>query len=96
MNVNLEIGDQNVPYKPSAFTCSELNSRDEDIVRTQTILFMKSVILPLAIQTKALIIVDGRSDCLLGDSLAKVVLTEQARLGRDCPFSVVAMVSKFI
>lgn len=80
------------PYSSSPNMCSEINFKDEDIVRTQTILFMKTVILPLAIQTKALIIVDGRNDCLLGDSLAKVVLAEQARMGKDCPFSVVAMV----
>lgn len=74
---------------------SEVDASDEDTVRTSVIMFMKNCILPLAKQTKALIIVQGANDCFLSAALANVVLEEQARLGKDCPFSVVALCWEF-
>ena len=53
---------------------------------------MRTCILPLAMQTRALILVNGSNDCSLSAALSKVVVGEQARLGDDCPFTVLATV----
>jgi len=36
---------------------------------------------------RALILVGGANDCYLAAALADVALSEQARLGKDCPFN---------
>lgn len=41
-------------------------------------------------QTRALILVAVANECFLSSALANVVLDEQARLGKDCSFTVVA------
>jgi hypothetical protein len=77
------------------YLSSELNVNDASITETQMLLFMQTIILPLAIKTKALIIVNGANDCSLSSSLATVALAEQARLGENCPFTVVAMACEY-
>ncbi len=69
---------------------SEICDSDERAVETQTLLFLKTCLLPLAMQTRALIIVSGANDCTLCTALSKVVVGEQARLGKDCPFTVIS------
>lgn len=54
----------------------------------------QTCILPLAMQTKALILVCGSNDCYLSTALARVAVAEQARLGKDCPFTVLATASE--
>jgi hypothetical protein len=82
-------------YMCSTFQSSEICESDEILVESQVLLFMRTCILPLARQTRAIILVDGKNDCYLSAALANVVLSEQARLGKDCPFSVIATVSEF-
>lgn len=81
-------------YGTSFATSSEISRGDERAVETQVLLFMKTCILPLAVQTRALILVSGHNDCYLSVALASVALAEQARLGKDCPFTVVATASE--
>ena len=81
-------------YKKSTSITSEMDMGDERHVETQIILFMKTCILPLAMQTRALILVNGANDCILSSALARVAVAEQARLGKDCPFTVIATVSE--
>lgn len=45
-------------------------------------LFMRNCILPLAMQSRALVIVYGSNDCALNTAFANVALMEQARLGQ--------------
>ncbi len=82
-------------YIAGPYLSSEISPLDENITETQILLFMKNAILPLAKQTNALIIVQGANDCILSASLSKVALAEQARLGKECPFTVVALSMEF-
>ena len=88
------IGSKEVEYGQSTSASSEISADDERVVETQLLLFMKNCVLPLAVQTKALILVGGANDCILSASLSKIVVAEQARLGKDCPFTVLATVSE--
>lgn len=69
---------------------NDLNSTDERTTDAQILLFMRTCVLPLAKQTKALILIGGANDCYLATALATLALQEQARLGKDCPFHVLA------
>ena len=83
--------DYALDSKPDvAYNTSELDKLDERVVQTQVILFMKTCILPLAHRTRATIFISGVNDCYLGTALAVVAIEEQARLGKDCPFNVIA------
>ncbi len=82
-------------YIAGQYLSSEISVLDENIVETQILLFMTNAILPLAKETNALIIVQGANDCILSASLSKIALAEQARLGKDCPFTVVALSMEF-
>ena len=84
-----------IHYAASHYSTSEISEYDRDLVETQTLLFFKNCILPLAKQTKALIVCQGANDCFLSATMSKVVLAEQARLGKDCPFSVIALAREF-
>ena len=83
-----------VQYGKSNTNTSEMCKGDERLVETQILLFMKSCILPLAMQTRALILVSGANDCYMSAALASVFVQEQARLGKDCPFTVIATASE--
>lgn len=74
------------------FVTSEIDLSDERAVESQLLLFMRTCVLPVAMQTRALIIISGANDCFLGAALSDVALGEQVRLGKDCPFTVVATV----
>lgn len=69
---------------------SEFDEYDERIINSQLIIFMRTCVVPLAKQTKALILISGANDCYLGAALASIALQEQARMGKDCPFHVLA------
>ena len=71
---------------------SEIYMSDSFQVNKQLDLFMKTCVLPLAIQTHALILASGCNDCLLSSSLERVVLPEQSRLGKNCPFTVLSFI----
>lgn len=86
-----KLGLPEVEYEKSPTASSEIDRGDEEIVETQLLLFMKNVVLPLAMQTRALILVNGANNCYLSAALSKVAVAEQARLGRDCPFTVIAI-----
>ena len=88
------IGTKELEYGLTTSASSEVSPDDERVVETQLLLFMKTCVLPLAVQTKALIVVGGANDCTLSASLSKVVVAEQARLGKDCPFTVLATVTE--
>lgn len=74
------------------FLTPEIDVSDERAVESQLLLFMRTCVLPVAMQTRALIIMSGANDCFLGAALSDVAFFEQARLGKDCPFTVVATV----
>lgn len=74
---------------------SELGPHDAARTQTQLDLFMKTCILPLAMETHALIICSGCNDDALAASLERVVVPEQVRLGRSCPFKVLTFVWAF-
>lgn len=74
---------------------SDLGPHDAAQAQTQLDLFMKTCILPLAMETHALIICSGCNDDSLAASLERVVVPEQARLGRSCPFKVLTFVWSF-
>jgi hypothetical protein len=74
---------------------SDLGPHDAARAQTQLDLFMKTCILPLAMETHALIICSGCNDDSLASSLERVVVPEQARLGRNCPFKVLTFVWAF-
>jgi hypothetical protein len=74
---------------------SDLGPHDAARAQMQLDLFMKTCILPLAKQTHALIICSGCNDDALAASLERVVVPEQARLGRNCPFKVLTFVWSF-
>ena len=84
------IGSKELEYGQSTSASSEISADDERVVETQILLFMKNCILPLANATDALILVGGSNDCILSASLSKIALAEQARLGKDCRFTVLA------
>ena len=84
------LNDPDSVYGSSSFSPSEICAGDERIVEQQIMLFMKTCVLPLAMQTKALILVSGSNDCYVTSALARVALAEQARLGKNCPFTVLA------
>jgi hypothetical protein len=89
------IGKPHSEYVGGTFISSELDESDEKVTETQMLEFMTNVILPLAMKTKALIIVSGANDCSLSRSLAQVACAEQSRLGNKCPFTVVAIACEF-
>lgn len=72
---------------------SNLCLQDDRYLERQTLLFMKTCILPIANQTQALILVDGATECILSAALAHVALSEQTRLGKECSFTIVATVT---
>jgi len=76
------------------FNSTEINLSDERAVESQLLLFMRTCVLPVAMQTRALIIISGADDCYLGAALSEVALGEQVRLGKDCPFTVIATASE--
>jgi len=85
----------NAEFTPQQFETSEIDTMDERAVEQQLIIFMRKCVLPLAKQTKAVIIVGGANDCYLSAALANAALAEQARLGPHCPFTVIAFASEF-
>lgn len=89
------IGTDICEYKGSTYQSSELDESDARTCESRIILFMRTCILPLARQTRAIILVSGANDCFLNAALANVVLAEQARLGKDCPFTVIATALEF-
>jgi hypothetical protein len=73
----------------------ELNYVDSNQSQIQLDLFMKTCVLPLAKQTHALIICSGCNDDMLAQALERVVLPEQSRMGKNCPFKVLTFVWAF-
>ena len=69
---------------------AEITAKDSKSVQCQIDLFMRNVILPLAKETHALILCNA-SDCALANSLDRVMAPEQIRMGKSCPFTVLAM-----
>ena len=91
VQVHSECQKTNKEFSPlDYYNRSELNSTDERTTDAQILLFMRTCVLPLAKQTKALILIGGANDCYLATALATLALQEQARLGKDCPFHVLA------
>jgi len=79
---------------PQQYGC-DLGPHDASRSQMQLDLFMKTCILPLAKQTRALIICSGCNDDALAASLERVVVPEQHRLGKNCPFKVLTFVWSF-
>ena len=55
---------------------------------SQLDVFMKECVLPLAIKSQALIIVEGFNDSSSAMSLERIVTPVQRRMGAACPFKV--------
>ena len=58
---------------------------------SQLILFIKNCILPVAMQTRALILCGGANDCSLAVAVQKVMGPVLERMGKDCPFTIIGM-----
>ena len=71
---------------------SELNEYDSRITESQVVSFMRNVVLPIAIETKAVILVQAENACFLSAAFTLVAASEQARLGANCPFKVIASI----
>merc|ERR1719506_484010 len=71
----------------------ELNHDDAHGTESQMVLFVKHCILPVAMQTQALILIGGIDDDTLAMAVQKVMGPVQKRLGKDCPFSIVGFCS---
>lgn len=74
------------------YLSSNIDVSDEESYRTQALNFMQTSVLPIAIQTEALILISGSNDCFLSDVFSQVALSEQAKYSGDsCPFKVIAL-----
>jgi hypothetical protein len=71
----------------------ELNHNDAHGTESQMVLFVKHCILPVAMQTQALILIGGIDDDTLSMAVQKVMGPVQKRLGKDCPFTIVGFCS---
>lgn len=71
---------------------SEFNEFDSRITESQVVNFMRNVLLPIAIETQAVILVQAENACFLSATFAMVAASEQERLGARCPFKVIASV----
>ena len=69
----------------------EVSKKDTAVTERQLVKFMHECVLPLAMQTKALIIMAAGNDCALATATAKVLAPVQQRLGSECPFTTVGM-----
>jgi hypothetical protein len=67
----------------------ELNIDDINTTESQIMLFVKECILPVALQTRALILVGGCNDDSLAMAVQKVLGPIQNRMGKNCPFTIV-------
>eukprot|EP00942_MAST-04A_sp_MAST-4A-sp1_P012913 g12913.t1 len=67
------------------------NREDCDRSESQLILFIKNCILPVAMQTRALILCGGANDCSLAVAVQKVMGPVLERMGKDCPFTIIGM-----
>ena len=66
----------------------EISLSDLKMVQSRISMFLKSVLLPMALETRALVIVHGTTQCYLAKALSHVVQEEQERTGHKCPFQV--------
>lgn len=65
----------------------EVSLSDSVVTERQIAKFMSDCILPLALQTRALIIISASNECSLASAAAKVLAPVQLRLGSSCPFT---------
>ena len=72
-----------------------LNIHDVNATETQLMLFVKECILPVAMQTKALILVGGCTDDSLAMAVQKVMEPIQNRMGASCPFTIIGFCFSF-
>ena len=70
-----------------------INAKDDSDFIQQAIMLMRNCIIPLAKETRALIIINASTNCLLGNVLAEVAVPEQERLGKNCPFKILGFVN---
>lgn len=73
------------------YLSSNIDMTDEESYRSQVINFMKNSILPIALQTEAIILISGSNECFLSSIFSEVALAEQAKYGNRCPFKVIAL-----
>ena len=66
---------------------------DELITETQTMLFIKNCILPVAMKARALIIISATNDCSLSVAVQKIMGPVQKRMGKKCPFTIIGYAS---
>lgn len=67
----------------------EVCASDSDHTEHQIMKFMSECVLPLALTTRALILLTCANDCTLAVAAEKVLRPVQTRLGEACPFSVI-------
>ena len=69
----------------------------DDINRTeaQMLLFVKQCILPVAMQTRALLLVGGCNDDTMAMAVQRVMGPIQKRMGKSCPFTIIGMCSSY-
>jgi hypothetical protein len=71
-------------------TGCEIDTSDSFNAGKQLVIFFKTCLLPLAKKTRALILINAANDCALVAALEEVFLPEIHRLGKNCPFQILA------
>ena len=66
---------------------------DELVTETQTMLFVKHCILPVAKKARALIIISATNDCSLAVAVQNIMGPIQTNMGEKCPFTIVGYCS---
>ena len=68
---------------------AEMDVSDSIETDKQLALFMRNQLLPLAKETRALIIINSGSACAMGNALRMTFMSEVERMGSDCPFKII-------
>ena len=73
----------------------EISLHDSNMTEAQISLFVKQCILPVAMQTRALILIGGVNDDSLGMAVQRIMRPVQDRMGDSCPFTIIGLVYEF-
>ena len=85
---NGHLRDSQIPGAPFA------DARDAECAEVRLMHYMKYVVIPLAIETKAYVICEPiENDCWLSKAFLRAVKSEQAKWHRGLPFSIIGLTS---
>ena len=73
----------------------EVSLHDSNMTEAQISLFVKQCILPVAMQTRALILIGGVNDDSLGMAIQRIMQPIQDRMGDSCPFTIIGIALEY-